>query len=131
MASSRKRSRVTTGPSHSVGAYPSSPENLLKLSQPHIDSFDYFLKTSIHDAVADIPAQEMKVGASDATLRWWVDSIWIGKPTKNEAGCASHNLTPRECRERGVLHCHHSNITGDLCVCRTGVWCPNESHDLV
>jgi DNA-directed RNA polymerase beta subunit len=96
---------VRTGPSHAVGAYPSNPEKLQDLSQPHIDSFNYFLDQAIHTAVKDIPKQEMKVADTGSTLQWWVESINIGHPSKNENKSSSNKLTPRECRERGEHAC--------------------------
>ena len=56
------------------------------------------------EGVKAIPAQELTVGDTNKTkLSWWLDSVTIGQPTKND-GSSSKQLLPRECRERGMVY---------------------------
>ena len=59
---------------------------------------------SFVEGVKAIPAQELTVGDANKTkLTWWLDSVTIGQPTKND-GSSSKQLLPRECRERGMVY---------------------------
>jgi len=98
------RPREQVGPSFALKSLPRYPEKLRELTQPHIESYDYFLDEAIHTAVKNVPGQEMTLGDSTKThLQWWIDSVAIGQPTKND-GSVSKQLTPRECRERGLVY---------------------------
>ena len=97
------------GPSFASGKLPRAPEKLRSVTQPHIESFDYFLREGLHRGVEDVPQQEVFVGANEAPLsektsiRFWIESVTLGEPSKND-GSNSRSLLPRECRERGLVY---------------------------
>ena len=70
------------------------------LQAPHIESFNYFLREAIHTAVDDIPEYEMNIG--DTEVRWGIEQVKIGLPTKTSP--VEKPLLPRECRERGLVY---------------------------
>jgi DNA-directed RNA polymerase I subunit RPA2 len=109
MPASSRGDGVQTGPSHALGSMPRYPGKLRQLTQPHIESFDYFLREGLHEGVKDIPQQDFFVGTADmdtsekTRVRWWIESVTVGAPSKND-GSRSSQLLPRECRERGLVY---------------------------
>jgi hypothetical protein len=78
-------------------------KRLKHIVAPHVDSYDYFLESGIHSAIADIPCLTIKIGNGDMYIKIKYDSGSIAYPTKKEDGCVDERLTPREARERYSL----------------------------
>ena len=84
MPSSSRGDGVQTGPSHALGSMPRYPGKLRQLTQPHIESFDYFLREGLHEGVKDIPQQDFFVGTADmdtsekTRVRWWIVACVMG-----------------------------------------------------
>jgi DNA-directed RNA polymerase beta subunit len=100
------RVRDAVGPSYALDSLPRNLSKLRELTQPHIESFDYFLDSALHIAVKDIPAVEVTLGDDNKTnLCWWLESVSVEHPTKGDGSVSSSkSLTPRECRERGMSY---------------------------
>jgi DNA-directed RNA polymerase I subunit RPA2 len=127
-----------TCPSFRRGHVPSYPDvqRLRTLSFPHVGSFDYFLEKGLSLGLSDISPFEIdlvdpKLSSSDSkkgentgtssstreveTVKMWVENIHIGKPLKSEmnASFQGSKLTPRECRELGLMY--SGPMSGDFC----------------
>lgn len=99
--------------------------NRLKgLSAPHVESFDYFIELGLTKGIQDIVPSEIdlldpSVSAVDFnevdTVRFWVESVKIAKPTKQASTMGGQNskLIPRECRELGLMY--SGAMTGEFC----------------
>lgn len=104
MSTLKRDGRVQTSPSHHLGHLPSPSNKLRDLSMPHVESFNYFLDKALDLAVDAIPGQEITLGDANKThISWWIESVKVDQPTKND-GSSSKQLTPRECRERGMVY---------------------------
>ncbi|GAB5035597.1 dna-directed rna polymerase i complex subunit rpa2 [Nannochloropsis oceanica] len=71
---------------------------------PHVESFNYFLDTGLRDAVACLNPVEARLsadGESGPLLKLWVEDCEVGFPT-GDGGAKL--ITPRECRERGLMY---------------------------
>ena len=122
-----------TCPSFARGNF-TSAEHLQKyryLSEPHVESFNFFLTTGLQRAVADMEPIELDLvdpraasranvsagtaseevadsssNTSDSveTIKFWVENVTIAPPTKDVLGRGTQKLLPRECRELGIMY---------------------------
>jgi len=110
-----------------------SPDQLQKyrfLSEPHVESFNYFLTDGLQRAVLDIDPVELDlVDSKNAannnnpsttveTVKFWLENVTISKPTKDGFGggrgtSGVQKLYPRECRELGIMYSGVMN--GEFC----------------
>lgn len=110
----RKRDHL---PSTYDGPLPGPASQRLKdLTAPHVQSFNYMLEGGIAHAVSSIPPREVLVppaGTEPGTelapeegtvVRFWVEDMQIGRPTKADAASSDMRLLPSECRERGITY---------------------------
>jgi DNA-directed RNA polymerase beta subunit len=102
----------------------SSPEKIQKfrfLSEPHVESFNYFLTVGLPKAVLDMEPIELdlidwkqqptttttttseKMKSTVETLKFWFENVKIQPPSKQGCG-TSQVLYPRECRELGIMY---------------------------
>jgi DNA-directed RNA polymerase I subunit RPA2 len=122
----QSKSIKETCPSFRRGHVPSHQDvkRLRTLSLPHVGSFNYFLEKGLALGVADIVPFEIdlvdpKKGSSRQkevqTLKMWVENVQVGRPVKTDHSVSStgSRLTPRECRELGLVYSGAMN--GDLC----------------
>ena len=136
------QSRAGSIPSFRQGHVSSDTDvaRLRTLSAPHVDGFDFFLDSGLPRAIADVEAAEMDLindqNSADATkqdrskLKFWVEGVKISPPMKSGAISQNTNtnrqhpfqqpsinsfspLTPRECRERGLMY--SGSMTGEFC----------------
>lgn len=104
---------------------PSDVKRLRSLALPHVGSFDYFLDRGLSLAISDIIPFEIdlidikktKSGQTNVnkevqTLKLWIENVRIAKPVKTDQN-ESSILTPRECRELGLMY--SGSMTGDFC----------------
>lgn len=105
---------------------PDKIQNYRFLSEPHVESFNYFLTVGLQKAVLDIDATEMdlvdwkqqQASANNdlstatatstssntvETIKFWFENIKIQPPSKQGFGGSQH-LYPRECRELGIMY---------------------------
>ncbi len=71
---------------------------------PHVESFNYFLDTGLREGVAHLTPVEARLsadGESGPLVRAWVEECQVGFPT-GDGGAGP--ITPRECRERGLMY---------------------------
>ena len=47
--------------------------------------------------------QEMDLGDSGTKMAWWIESVYVGYPDKDDSSL-NKKITPRECRERGMIY---------------------------
>ena len=72
---------------------------LLRLTAPHVESFDYFLGEGLVEAVSLLdPVELLDQKDNRATFR--IESVDIGNPINAQG----KQLTPRECREFGLTY---------------------------
>ena len=126
-----KKSRPVTEtcPSFGSGHLPSEKdvEKYRSLTAPHVESFNYFLEYGLGQAVKDIEPAELNLfdpslqrsnpSAIDwdetTVLKFWVENVKVGKPSKPQNCGRSSKLMPRECRERGLMY--SAPMTADFC----------------
>eukprot|EP00934_Nitzschia_sp_Nitz4_P004474 Nitzschia sp. Nitz4//scaffold35_size145790//31425//35153//NITZ4_003015-RA/size145790-processed-gene-0.227-mRNA-1//-1//CDS//3329549079//4464//frame0 len=129
MSKPSKKKLAQTCPSFRRGHLPSVEdlERLRSLTQPHVDSFNYFLEVGLPKGIKAIEPAELDLvdvqrareeghlDLTDAsTVRFWVEDVKIAKPAKSGAG-RSNKLLPRECRERKINYT--GQIFGKFCYC--------------
>lgn len=134
------KSPVETGPSFRRSSLPhvEDVERFRSLTRPHVESFDYFLQTGLERGIRDIEPVEVDLIAPDlqrsaatgeagavaqyrkavrdaTTIRFWVENVKVGKPTKpdNMGKTGGNALLPRECRERSLMY--SGSIAGMFC----------------
>lgn len=85
------------------------PAVLERLWRPHVESFDYFLGPGLERVVEALPVVEAAGLARGRSVRFWLDSVRVGLPTRDgldgaaaAAARPDRRLFPRECREAGV-----------------------------
>ena len=126
---SSRRGSVETCPSFRSGHLPDMKdvEQYRSLSAPHVESFDYFLDIGLERGIKDIDPAEMdlvdpnqqRTAPSEidwdetSLVKFWVESVKLGKPSKPQNCGRSTKLLPRECRERGLMYA--STMTADFC----------------
>lgn len=110
----------------------SSPDNIQKfrfLSEPHVESFNYFITVGLSKAVLDIEPieldlidwkqQQQQPSSQSAnvertsttetmkktveTIKFWFENVKLQSPSKQGCG-TSQILYPRECRELGIMY---------------------------
>jgi hypothetical protein len=111
----------------------SSPDKMQKfrfLSEPHVESFNYFITVGLSKAVLDIepieldvidwrlqqqqqqPSQSANVEHTASTepmkntvetIKFWFENVKLLPPSKQGSG-TSQILYPRECRELGIMY---------------------------
>ncbi|GKZ01462.1 hypothetical protein MPSEU_001096800 [Mayamaea pseudoterrestris] len=124
-----KRAAVETCPSFRSGHLPSETdvEKYRSLAAPHVESFNYFLDYGLGQAIKDIEPAELNMfdpnlqrsnpSAIDwdesTVLKFWVEHVKVGKPSKPQNCGNSSKLLPRECRERGLMYA--APMTADFC----------------
>ena len=99
-------------PSVARGALPSekSVAALRGLIAPHVESFNWFLNEGIDLAVSSVDAEEMQVGEGGPRLRYWIDSVTLGRPSKSDDSIDTR-LWPREARGAGLNYCTYPILT--------------------
>lgn len=115
MASSAAAAALHTGfpPSASRGPLPSaaSAGRLNDLAAPHVQSFNYLLRSGLADAVRALPARTVRARGGQE-LRFWVESASIDRPRQpSDASVADTRLLPSECRERGTTYGGELSVT--------------------
>lgn len=99
-------------------------KRLRTLSLPHVGSFDYFLEKGLALGASDIvpfeidlvdPNRSTKKSKEVQTLRMWVSNVKVERPSKTDNSFSNNGsrLTPRECRELGLVY--SGPMIGDLC----------------
>ena len=104
------------------------------LSAPHVDGFDFFLDRGLSRAISDIEPAELDVADAEPSnrndgtkVKFWVEGVKVIPPMKaGSANGSSHRipqsssqgsgysaLTPRECRELGLMY--SGAMTGEFC----------------
>ena len=119
-----------TCPSFRRGSYPNNDdvERLRSLTEPHIESFNYFLDVGLSRGINDIEPAEIdlidpkrresdnassSIHLSDvSTIQFWIEDVKVMKPSKSGGGRSSR-LLPRECRERKIMY--SGQILGNFC----------------
>lgn len=71
-----------------------SYEKLKRLMLPHLDSFNWFLKSGMHLAVKAVPTVYYRFKESDAVLQLYVEKVEIDKPMAD-----GNILLPSTCRQ--------------------------------
>jgi DNA-directed RNA polymerase I subunit RPA2 len=141
-------SAVQTCPSFSGGHLPAAEDvaRLRTLTEPHVESFNYFLEHGLKAGIQDMepaevdlldPKQNTTAVNSDSitTVQFWMENVSVAKPAKAAptGKSASNKLLPRECRERGLMYA--GALTGTFCYRmverRNGVEIPNKVHKLL
>lgn len=82
---------------------PEMCKSLLNLTKPHIDSYNFMLDKGLDMAVSDLIPLEVQNGEKGPILRYWIESVHIGYPCKEDDSMDSR-LLPHECRERGITY---------------------------
>jgi DNA-directed RNA polymerase beta subunit len=121
-----------TCPSFRRGSLPQYDDvkRLRTLSVPHVGSFDYFLEKGLALGCADIvpfeidlvnPAKSGNGSRTNSssgprevqTLKMWVSNVKVDRPVKADFSNNGSQLTPRECRELGLVY--SGPMMGELC----------------
>lgn len=127
-----KSKAVQTCPSHTSGSFPTvaDVERLRKLTDPHVDSFNYFLEEGLSRGFQSMERAEIaladptilrddpaSINLSDTpSIQFWVEGVRTAKPVKQAIGGSSReNLLPRECRERSMMYA--GTLRGMFCYC--------------
>ncbi|KAL7558519.1 hypothetical protein ACA910_008114 [Epithemia clementina (nom. ined.)] len=108
------RKRVETCPSFRSGHLPdrSDLERLRTLTQPHVESFNYFLECGLVAGIKDLEPAELLLRDPKETaavsntqdyslLKFWMENVRVLKPMYEDR---THKLLPRECRERRLMY---------------------------
>lgn len=120
---------VNAVPSFQRNCLPTDEEvqRLRSLTEPHVDSFNYFLEVGLSRGIKDIEHHELDLvdvkkvreeGVSSvdwnevSTVKFWVEDVKVAKPSKAASG-RSNKLLPRECRERNTIY--GGQIFGKFC----------------
>lgn len=74
-----------------------------ELVEPHLDSYNYFVRKGIHQAARNLLPVTLAIPGSQSRLKISLVSVRMGTSTKNE-DCADHRLLPRECREHRISY---------------------------
>jgi DNA-directed RNA polymerase I subunit RPA2 len=120
-----KKKVVETCRSFNRGHLPSKADlqRYQTLSAPHVESFNYFLDHGLSAAISDIepiefdvrdPKDEINYESFDQidVMKMWVENVKISRPMLEE-GNKNRKLTPRMCRELGVVY--SGQMTGEFC----------------
>lgn len=101
-------------PSYRLGHLPDAQdvERLRRLTAPHVESFNYFLRHGLHAGIREMERTEIdlrdpKLSENSnthdddvTTVQFWIENVQIRKPCK----AGNVRLYPRECRERGIMY---------------------------
>eukprot|EP00762_Andalucia_godoyi_P006323 ANDGO_05931.mRNA.1 DNA-directed RNA polymerase I subunit rpa2 len=94
---------VRVGPTNDTAIRATQNERLMRITEPHVDSFNFFLEHGLSAAVSDLDDVEIENAATSESLRMWIEEIKIGRPTRDESG-TGRTLYPHECREAGLSY---------------------------
>jgi DNA-directed RNA polymerase I subunit RPA2 len=127
-----KSRAVQTCPSHTSGTLPTlaDVERLRKLTDPHVDSFNYFLEEGLSRGFQGMEPAEIALAdpttlrddpesidlSETTTVRFWIEGVKTAKPVKGSPGGRTREkLLPRECRERSMMYA--GTMRGMFCYC--------------
>lgn len=103
-------------------------ERYRELTAPHVESFNYFLELGLKAGIQDIEPSEICLvdpvkllpssneivdWSETSSIRFWVEDVHVGYPTKVNTTETKLQLYPRECRERGMVYA--GPLTGTFC----------------
>ena len=117
------------------------------LTRPHVDSFNYFLKTGLASGIRAIPKAELdvvdpkqlredrsKIDWDDiTTVRFWFKDVRVAKPSKPaSAGRSYGKLYPNECREMSLMYSGqiHGKFCYEIITRRNGVAKASEPYEM-
>jgi len=117
------------------------------LTRPHVESFNYFLKTGLASGIRAIPKAELdivdpkqlredrsKIDWDDiTTVRFWFKDVRVAKPSKPASAGRSHGkLYPNECREMSLMYSGqiHGKFCYEIITRRNGVAKASEPYEM-
>lgn len=80
------------------------PAQLEDLSQPHIDSFDFFLGQGLTNVIDRLPKAEVEHPLTKQRYRFWFENPRVDRPVMENGNGEHISLFPRDCREMGITY---------------------------